>query len=672
MNYFFWTKYPFVQVGFAFIGGNALAYTFTELPDFTMTTACCQWLLFAASALTCLALLTLLYHYKKRVNTKGFFILTLFLCLGIIRFITYDERNYNPSFRLQDNHNTALHGEVISEPEVKNRNLTFVLEVKQLKQDSQWVHCRTLVKVTSPDTSSSIAFKDIVWMKGNLNKPSMAETPYDFNYARFLAYQNIHYTFYAKTKPIIRTDSSDFIFSPKYYAIKSRQKLEALLVQKIAHKKAYALVTGLLVGKRSDLDKEDKQLFTISGTIHVLAVSGMHVVLIYQSICFIAMLLRIRQNGIIFNLMILLLIWFYIFITGLQASASRAAIMITLVLFAKLVQRDNQNTNSLMATACLMLLYNPYYLADAGFILSFLAVIGIVISSSLSLQENKNRISAYLFNASLISTAAQTATFPYSIHLFHQFPVYFLLANLIVVPLTTVLLFLSIALLIFYYMPYLSDILVWCIEVLTDGLFSILKLISCLPWPVISHISLSTLEMFLLYAGLLMAILLFRQRNIKWLWGITISLTFLCTSLQYRMIWQFHRPAFFISGKKEQRQYLFSSGHQSYLITQSEDTTLNRAAELFLTNHFISNYRIVRLHSPSAFILQQGEQQIGVALKKPVQTPAKNDFFKNCAALLLDYTSKYSYLDPNKEPIPHQKIFLLNGKKSFYSTTLDL
>ncbi|MBC7488098.1 MAG: ComEC/Rec2 family competence protein, partial [Cytophagaceae bacterium] len=321
---------------------------------------------------------------------------------------------------------------------------------------------------------------------------------------------------------------------------------------------------------------------------------------------------------------------------------------------------------------CLMLLYNPYYLADAGFILSFLAVIGIVISSSLSLKESKNKITTYLFNASLISTAAQTATFPYSIHLFHQFPIYFLLANLIVVPLTTLLLFLSITFLIFYSIPYLSDFFIWCIEFLTDSLFYILKLISCLPWPVISHISLSTLEMFLLYAALSMTILLFMQRNIKWLWGITLSLTLLCTSLQYRMIWQFNHPAFFISGKKEDRQYLFSSGHQVYLITCSEDTVLNRAAELFMTDHFINDYRITRLNSYTNFIFKIGDRQVGIALSKLAKTRSNDNFFENCEALLLDYTSKYSYLDPNKEPIPHQKIFLLYGKKSFYSTTLDL
>lgn len=671
MNYFFWTKYPFVQVGFAFIGGNALAFTFTELPDFTISTVVYEWLLHVTLVVTFLALLTIVYHYKKRLPTKGFLILALFVYLGAIRFITYDERNRNQFVTLQDYHPTILYGEVISEPEIKNNKLNFVLDVTQLKQDSQWVPCRTSVKITLSDIRSSIKFKDMVLLKGNLTKPLMPETPYDFNYAQFLAYQNIHYTLYVKTKPIVLTDTSDLILSPKYYAIKARQKLEALLTQKIKHKKAYALVTGLLVGKRSDLEEEDKQLFTISGTIHVLAVSGMHVVLIYQMIGFIAMFVRIRQNGIAFNLIILLFIWFYIFITGLQASASRAAIMITLILLAKLFQRDHQNINSLMATACVMLLYNPYYMADAGFILSFLAVTGIVVSSSLSLQENKNRIITYLFNAALISTAAQTATFPYSIHLFHQFPVYFLLANLIVVPLTTLLLFLSIALLIFYYIPYFSELIIWCIEFLTDVLFYILKLISYLPWPVISHISLTTLEMLLLYAALMTTILLFMQRNIKWMWGLTVSVTVLCVSLQYRMIWQFHHPALFISGKKEQRQYLFSCGHHAYAIIQNRDTSLNRSSELFLTEHFISEYRVLRLNSQQAFTMRLGNQQVGVALSNPSKTLVKDIFFKNCAVMLLDYTSKYSYLD-QKEPITHSKIFLLHGKKSFYSTTLDL
>ncbi len=671
MTYFFWTKYPFVQVGFAFIGGNALAYTFTELPDSIITKACYYGLLESALAIMGIALLMLLCYFKNRIHVNGFFILLLFASLGIIRFTTYDERNTNESIPITSNHHETLYGEVISEPELKNNNLHFVLDVKRLKQNNQWINCKTLVKVTLPDTTSTINFKDLLLLKVKLSNPLVAETLYDFNYARFLAYQNIHYTFYVKTKPIILTDYSGYIFSPKYYAIKTRQKLEALLVQKIKHQKAYALVTGLLVGKRSDLEEEDKKLFTISGTIHVLAVSGMHVVLIYQSICFIAMLFRIRQNGITFNLMVLLLIWFYIFVTGLQASASRAAIMITLVLVAKLVQRDNQNTNSLMATACMMLLYNPYYLADAGFILSFLAVTGILISSSLAHRENKNQVVSYLFNASLISTAAQTATFPYSIHLFHQFPVYFLLANLIVVPLTTLLLFLAVLLLMVYYIPYLSEAIVWLIEIFTDGLFYTLQLIAYLPWPSIRHISLSTIEMFLLYTILSMGILLFVQRNIKWLWGIAFGLTLLCSSLQYRMICQFHHPAIFISGKKEHRKYLVSCGHQAYMITHNKDTIVNRAAELFLTDHFIKDYQITQLNSQRAFILQQAHQQIGVSLSKPINTKTKNNFFENCTVLLLDYTSKYSYLDSNKQSIPNKKIFLLYGKKSFYST-LDL
>ncbi len=441
------------------------------------------------------------------------------------------------------------------------------------------------------------------------------------------------------------------------------------MTKKIHHKRAYALVTGLLIGKRSDLDETDKQLFTTSGTIHVLAVSGMHVVLIYQCLAFIASLFRLRQHGVVFNLSILLLIWFYIFITGLQASASRAAIMITLVLLSKIVQRDNQNTNSLFATAFLMLLYNPYYLADAGFILSFLAVAGILISSSLVIPESNNKIVAYFFNASLISTAAQTATFPYSVHLFHQFPVYFLLANLIIVPLTTILLFLAVILLLVYEVPYLNDLLVLLIEGFTDGLFFILQLISYLPYPTISRISLSTVELLFLYAALLMVILLFIQRQIKWLWGISISMTLLCSSLQYRMITHFHQPALLVSGRKDQRQYVFSCGHEAWVLQYKEDSILSRASDLFITEQFVKEYHTINIQPECSFILQQGQKHTGVSLKKSLKIQPKGNFFENCEVLLLDYTVKSSYLDLNNKPIPNKKIFSLYGKKSFYSNT---
>ncbi|MDF2455789.1 MAG: ComEC family competence protein [Cytophagaceae bacterium] len=669
MNHFFWTKYPFVQVGFGFIGGNLLAYTFTDLPDFILSAYAYKLLLTAGITMALVVLFILFYFYKKRIHISGLLLFLLFVCLGSIRFLTSDERNqwsYPPTKDITCA--TAVIGEVVTEPEQKNTTINFLLRVQQIQQANQWIPYRFTMKVTLADTSWRIQFKEIVYLKGALTKPLKAETPFDFSYTRFLAHQNVYYTTYVKTKPLI-LDSSGSTFSPKYYAIKARQQLESLLTKKIQHKRAYALVTGLLIGKRSDLEETDKQLFTTSGTIHVLAVSGMHVVLIYQCLSFIAFLLRLRQHGIAFNLIILLLIWFYIFITGLQASASRAAIMITLVLLSKIVQRDNQNTNSLFATAFLMLLYNPYYLADAGFILSFLAVAGILIASSLDIQESTNKIMAYLLNALLISTAAQTATFPYSVHLFHQFPVYFLLANLIVVPLTTVLLFLAVILLFVYDVPYLNELLVLLIEGLTDGLFYILQLISYLPHPTITRISLSTVELILLYAGLLMVILLFTQRQVKWLWGISVSLTLLCGSLHYRMITHFHQPALLVSGKKDQRQYLFSCGHEAWVLQYKQDVALQRAADLFITEQFIKEYQLISIKPQCSFILQQGSKRVGVWRKKSVQTQPKDDFFENCEVLLLDYTIKSSYLDPNNKPIPNQKIFSLHGKKSFYSMT---
>jgi competence protein ComEC len=668
MTYFFWTKYPFVQLGFAFISGNALAYGFVDLPDFLLTTFYYYFLLGSGLAIAAIALLIVVWQYKKRIKTNGILLFLLFMYLGCIRFLTYDER-YRPNYAIDHQAVSAFVGKVTTEPEHKNKGQHFLLCLQQVQYDKQWIPYRATIKVTLADTSSKINFNEVVLIKGTLEKPLKMETPYDFDYARFLAYQNIHYTCYSKTKPLVLTQASSFNFSFKPYAVQARQKLEQLLTPHLKDPRAYALATGLLIGKRSDLEENDKQLFTTSGTIHVLAVSGMHVVLIYQGLCFIALLFRVRQQGVVFNLILLSLIWFYIFITGLQASASRAAIMITLILISKLVQRDQQHTNSFFATACIMLAYNPYYIADVGFVLSFLAVAGIVMSSSLSLQNNTNKIWTYLFNAALLSTAAQAATFPYSIYLFHQFPVYFLLANLIVVPLTTLMLFLAIGLLLGGCIPYLSDLLVGLIEALTHFLFFILDLITHLPWPTISHLSLSALEMIVLYAAMLLTILCVVQRQVKWLWAITLSLTTLSGSLHYRMIHQFHHPAFFISGKNAHRQYIVSSGHQAWIFQHQINAPLNRAIELFITEHFIKSYEAVALIPKHSFILQQGQKKWGVVRKKTDKNSLTRSFFEKCDALILDYPIKYSYLDSSNTIEFRTKSFLLLGKKSFYSTT---
>ncbi|MDB5271987.1 MAG: hypothetical protein JWO58_354 [Chitinophagaceae bacterium] len=676
MRFFFWTKYPFVQAGLGLITGSACTHAFTDLPDLLLTNVVFNKLLYFTSALALVILALLCFHYRSKQQTaiKGYFAFLLFIMLGSIRFLTYDER-YNEQHlsNLTIEEATAIVGEVVDEPEIKNNKVYVVIKSEKIQLNNHWQTCCGKVKVTFQNPSAcSLFFHQRLMIAGKLTKTDIPATPYEFNYAVYLACQNIHYTLYSKQSPVILPQPSRFDFSIKQYAIQVRQSLEHFLKNQLREKNTYALTTGLLIGKRSDLSYEDKQLFTNSGTIHILAVSGMHVVLIYQCIAFLALWFGIRPHNVFFNLAVLLLIWFYIFITGLQASASRAALMISIVLLGKIVQRENQTINSLFATAFLMLIYNPYYIADVGFTLSFLAVAGILISSSVSIDKGNHGIWRYLLSASLISTAAQIATFPYSIHLFHQFPVYFLLANLLVVPLSTLLLLLSILLLLIGSIPYVNAMVVFLLNTCTDFLFYFLQLVNQLPLHTITRISLSSLEMMLLYLLFIVYLLMFYQRNIRWLWVVGIYSILLSTSVNCRMVEQFHHPAIFISGTKDNRQYLFSSGHDVLLLQRPGIPHNTQATELFLTDHFARTVRTLSLRKPSFLTVQLDRKRIGICRQRPAKPLFRDDLSKKCEVMILDYTIKYSYIDPTNDSSSYKNIFHLYGKKSFYKNTSDL
>jgi len=134
------------------------------------------------------------------------------------------------------------------------------------------------------------------------------------------------------------------------------------------------------------------------------------------------------------------------------------------------------------------------------------------------------------------------------------------------------------------------------------------------------------------------------------------------------MIQEFHQPSLLISGKKDHRQYIFSSGHQGWIVQADSNTPPNRPSELFITDHFISQCNKMELRGHHSFILQQGPRKLGVLLKNSYKAGTKDHFFENCGTLILDYAIKYSYIDPTNKPITQQKIFPLHRKKSFYST----
>lgn len=249
----------------------------------------------------------------------------------------------------------------------------------------------------------------------------------------------------------------------------TRQRIATWLVESGLSYRERALAKALVLGLRDELDHEQKDAFVKSGTVHILAVSGSHVGFIYAMLLFLldwwggGTRARVTRGGLI-----LLALWGYAGLTGACPSVLRATIMFSLFTLASMTERRNEALNSLFAAALVLVLWDPHMLVEVGFLLSFLAVLGIILfyGPLLRLWMPGGRALAYCWSLVVVSLAAQVFTTPLSLYLFQAFPVWFLPANLVVVFVAGMAVWGSVALLAFFRIPLLGGLISFLLSLL--------------------------------------------------------------------------------------------------------------------------------------------------------------------------------------------------------------
>lgn len=270
--------------------------------------------------------------------------------------------------------------------------------------------------------------------------------PGGFNYKEYLSRRGIYYQLYLKNDAWKKIAFSESI-SLKQTAAKWRGKLLELMKKYGLEGPEYAVASAMLLGYSSALDSETRQIYSGSGAMHVLCVSGLHVGIIYMFLGFLLTpMLRFKKGKLMRSFISIAIIWFYAMLTGLSASVIRAATMFSFLSIGQMAGRRTGIYNTLAASAFFILLFNPYLLFEIGFQLSYLAVLGIVsIQPGLyHLLNVKNKILDKVWALLTVSIAAQLATGPLATYYFHQFPTYFLLTNLWVIPISFVCMFLGV------------------------------------------------------------------------------------------------------------------------------------------------------------------------------------------------------------------------------------
>jgi competence protein ComEC len=323
----------------------------------------------------------------------------------------------------------------------------------------------------------------------------------NFDYRQYLANKQIFQQAYIKSgewKLVARNQGNYFVSLAYQY----REKCRIVLQSSLKNQEAFAVASALLIGDDDDISTAVYKAYTDSGTLHVLSVSGMHVGVIYLLlVTLFGKLERNKYTKHFYFLIMLILIWLYSFLSGSSASVFRAATMLTVVITGKWINGNSPIYNSLVLSMFALLLYNPFYLTDKGFILSYLAVFGIVYLQPkiLSLRKVSNIIAYKVWEFTSVSIAAQIMTLPVSLYLFGKFPNYFIIANWIVIPLSTIAIYLSIAQIVFQKWLTALSVISFCNEKIICFMNDFLKLLTNLKGAVTNNVGISALECFLFY-----------------------------------------------------------------------------------------------------------------------------------------------------------------------------
>jgi competence protein ComEC len=347
---------------------------------------------------------------------------------------------------------------------------------------------------------------DRLVIPNSFNELANQGNPYEFDYRRFLMLQGVCGESYL---------SGDLWFLAETNAGKSihgmsgelREKLLGVLEKYKISGKEYSVAGALLLGNRSGLDSDIRHSYAVSGAMHILAVSGLHVGILYLFLTWILRFLRHGRYTLPLRLIItLLVIWMYASVTGLSPSVTRAATMFSFVAMGRFIGRRASIYNTLASSAMIHLLANPYLLYMVGFQLSYIAVAGIAYFQPLfcSVARFRNPAAAKLWSLTTVSFSAQLAIFPLILYYFNQFPNYFLVTNIFAIPLAMIILYSGLLLFTFSVIPVMSSVFAVILNLALISLNFLTEWISTLPFSYVSDIVISMPVLIILYGIILL------------------------------------------------------------------------------------------------------------------------------------------------------------------------
>lgn len=359
------------------------------------------------------------------------------------------------------------------------------------------------------DSAFALRYGDLIAIPAPVRAVTPPLNPGEFDYKAYLERKGITGQIYLKDEDWLDLQINNA--NPIYaFSYRFRDILLASLQRSGLSNDEYGVAAAILLGYDDNLADEVRKNYVAAGSMHILCVSGMHVGIIYLLASFLlGFLNRKKWQKVLKQALLLALIWFYALIAGLSSSILRASLMLTFVIVGEMIHRKGFIINSIAASAFVLLCVNPNNLLEIGFLLSYAAVLGIVVLQRpiYSWFVIKNKLLDRAWEITAVALAAQAGTIPFTLFYFNQFSTYFVLSNLFMTPISFIVVISGMVLLLVSWVPYLSTLVGYLVWGAVYVMNWVVAKIESFPGSIVKRLYISDLEFALLLVALLLLLL---------------------------------------------------------------------------------------------------------------------------------------------------------------------
>lgn len=497
----------------------------------------------------------------------------IFACWAVTGFVrTAMQTNYSLPKTMSEE--SLTYTGIVSEEPARGKNsfkvpvdLQTVLAAGSLHS----AHEKVMLYLPPSQAAEALHYGDRLIFNTSLQVVKPGGNPGEFDYAAFLKRDGIYRTAFVGNGKFVQIDGFAGNRLIRFASDVGQKLLDTYRKFGLTGQEL-AIVSALTLGYKEDLSEPTRKTFSESGAMHILAVSGLHVGIIQLILNFLLVFLdKNKKLKIAKAFIIILILWFYAFITGLSPSVTRAAIMFSLIQIGISFRQDISIFNIVAFSALVVLMYNPLLLFDIGFQYSYLALAGILFfhPKIYPLVKSKYWIVDKTWALLVASFSAQLSLAPLSIFYFGQFPNYFLLTNLLAIPFAFIILMLAVGLFAFSFAEFIASVLAFVLQKVVWFLIKGLVLIQNLPGSVSNGIHLDQFSLLLWYLVIGAISIYFIRINKK---ALIVALSLVAIILSLGLVNQYNRHdsvRFTVFNLSKSTAIFGRSGQNSFLLCDS-------------------------------------------------------------------------------------------------------